>query len=305
MMNPPQPVEDAHAEEVAAEAHPEDVNHQDERGPPNDEVALDDSSSGTNSGKMWLSDQEREWALTIREAIDNDPELDSISDFQCVQLALVVKQDALEDALERAHRLQCFRQQYEIRNTSSDAKMRLPRFLDFFPGYVLTVSYMHDSDSQYCCIDARAFQQAKVTSEGGFCTFISGLYYIYEGLNPDFKSMRNGTNMVFECGGFDFTMISHKISRRLCEEFYATYPINCRQMNFFHSGVFVALLLSQSKRFLPKELSSKFHTGCVFEGGRLDSFYLLPNLEAAQKRVLGRTMECLTERYANDESFRL
>lgn len=56
------------------------------------------------------------------------------------------------------------------------------------------------------------------------------------------------------------------------------------------------------KPLFPKELKVEF--GCQFEP-RLDALYLVPSLQEANSRLLGRVEETLRRRYDNERWFRL
>ena len=82
-----------------------------------------------NPDRMQLTTQERQWALTVKEALQNDPELDDISDFLIAQISLLVEPGNMEEALERAQKLQYFRQEHGI----VDSLQAGQRILDAYP----------------------------------------------------------------------------------------------------------------------------------------------------------------------------
>ena len=63
--------------------------------------------------RMRISDQDRQRAIRIRNAVAQTPELDALSDYWCVQFALVLGDD-IESCLQRALRLQHYREEYGI-----------------------------------------------------------------------------------------------------------------------------------------------------------------------------------------------
>jgi hypothetical protein len=58
------------------------------------------------------------------------------------------------------------------------------------------------------------------------------------------------------------------------------------------------------KQLLPSGLRKTIKTGATFDG-RLDEFFLMPNLEAANRRMLARMKATLKRRYHHQASFSL
>ena len=82
------------------------------------------------------------------------------------------------------------------------------------------------------------------------------------------------------------------------------YPLKVSKHKFFNAGTIWTSVISMLKALLPQELREKFEFGCQFEQ-RLDSLYLLPTLDDANQRFLGRVEETLQRRYYNETNFRL
>ena len=93
--------------------------------------------------RMELSDHERNLAINIKTAISSDPELDPVSDFMCAQLALV-DGDNIESALARVHQLQCFREEYGIRDTVQDASKQIVDYIKLFPRLQLCFTFYNE-----------------------------------------------------------------------------------------------------------------------------------------------------------------
>jgi hypothetical protein len=90
--------------------------------------------------RMLLTDHERHLAINIKAAIAANPDVDSVSDFMCAQLALI-EGDNIEGAIARAYHLQCFREEYGIRDTSEDGKKCFADYVELFPKLHLAFTF--------------------------------------------------------------------------------------------------------------------------------------------------------------------
>jgi hypothetical protein len=75
-------------------------------------------------------------------------------------------------------------------------------------------------------------------------------------------------------------------------------------MKYVNAGTVMNLVVSMLRPFLPKEVRNKIELGARLEQ-RLDSLYLVPTVEEANLRLLGRVEETLRRRYHNENTFRL
>ena len=96
--------------------------------------------------RMELTRQEHQWALAVKEAIKQDEDLEPISDFWCAQLA-IKDEGNVAAALDRAHHLQGFRQEYGIKETTESGLHVMTNFVKLLPGFHLALSYCADTDN--------------------------------------------------------------------------------------------------------------------------------------------------------------
>jgi hypothetical protein len=87
-------------------------------------------------------------------------------------------------------------------------------------------------------------------------------------------------------------------------EIATVYPFRIDKVKYFNAGTIMALVTSMLKPFLPKEVREKLEFGYQTEQ-RLDSLYLVPSLEEAKLRLVGRVEDTLRRRFANEGAFRL
>ncbi|CAB9501308.1 expressed unknown protein [Seminavis robusta] len=257
-----------------------------------------------HSCRMIITEEERNWALAIKEAVEGDPDLSNISDFLCAQLA-IVEPNNMEAALNRIRQMQWFKEEYDIRDSLEDARKLVQEYLCLFENHILSFSYSYEHGSYICCIDCAACDKDALQTEKQWQTNLGGFFYMHNAMNPDLMSMRNGVIMVYECEGFTFSKMGGiKTANRITKDFVAFYPTKHQSLKFYHTGMFMNLLLAVSKPLLPQGVTARNEVGCIFQG-RLDTFYLVPSAADAQQRNYIRVMDALSRRYANEASFRL
>ncbi|CAB9515159.1 expressed unknown protein [Seminavis robusta] len=247
-----------------------------------------------DANRMMLSDQERQWSIAIKEAIQEDPELAPISDFNCAQLGLIEK-DNIEGALERARQMQAFREEYRIADDEESGVKAVADWMELFPGMVLSVSYSRLEGVYVLVLDDTKFYARNLDDNPkGVPIWFCGNYYVYQAILPDFQSIRKGLIFCVEAGGFDWKVnFGLTVFRRFWTELAAYYPYHFKEIKVFHGGMFVNMMVSMVRQVVPKRIHEKFQLGTVSGLGRLDQLYLVPNLEAANQRTLRRVQECL------------
>jgi len=98
--------------------------------------------------------------------------------------------------------------------------------------------------------------------------------------------------------------MSFNAFRKVWLELGGAYPCTFQQIKYFHTGMFINLFYSMTKRVLPESLHSKFQVGCQFDR-RLDAIYMVPNVERASQRIIERFDESLKRRFDNVANFSL
>lgn len=264
--------------------------------------------------RMLLTKDEREWALRIKAAIEEDPDLDNLSDFAYAQYALLEPKLApgasLEPVLERAYQMQAFREEHRILNTSSQAKQIFRDTMSLFPGFFLAFMYNKEESSGggyvFVFDSTKVLASTFSSNPKAIDTWLSTLYYIVHAASPDFESIRRGITFNVECEGFDLMKnFGVKVFSKAWTELGVAYPIHWAKLRHFHTSVFKNLLVSMAKRFIPKEIHGKFEVGCICEAGRLDKIYLVPDETAAYTRLVESVVKSLQQRSDNEKEFSL
>lgn len=96
----------------------------------------------------------------------------------------------------------------------------------------------------------------------------------------------------------DFKLIKNHFSQLL-----SVYPF-CGELKHYHTGVAYNLLVSMLRPLLPERLRKSLTTGMFFDG-RLDTYYLVPDVATATQRILARLTETLRRRCENEKAFSL
>ncbi|CAB9523085.1 expressed unknown protein [Seminavis robusta] len=173
--------------------------------------------------------------------------------------------------------------------------------MKLYKNLVLSFSYSKESQCYVSCTDLCAVK--KLVSEDQWKVNLKGLFYIYQAMNPNIKSIRSGMVLVIECLGFSPSKaggVNH--FKRVGDELLNCYPAKHQAMKHYHSGIFSNVAVAIVKPFLPKELRDAIEVGCLYDG-RLDSLFLVPDAETAQRRNYFRIMDTLKLRYDNERQF--
>ncbi|CAB9501402.1 expressed unknown protein [Seminavis robusta] len=253
--------------------------------------------------RMQLTNEERQWALSIRAAIEANNEIDPVSDFKCVHLAIIFQGD-VEAAVESALHLQCFRHEYDILDTLSESRRALAKLIKLFPKYYMSYSFNKEDGDYYLVYDITQFSIKKMTRTEMFTTFNAGSYYFLHATTVDFALMRKGSIFIAECEGYSWTQhVDKSIFQKVWFELVWAYPVR-HAVKAYNTGVMFNVFLSTLKKLLPAESVRKYETGYRFEG-RLDSIYMVPTVEAANQKLLHNLDHILQRRYDLEKSFSL
>ncbi|CAB9500705.1 expressed unknown protein [Seminavis robusta] len=259
--------------------------------------------------RLILTAQERRQALNIKQAVQNDANIEiSVSDFWYAQLALVDGDD-LEASLERVAKLQWFQQEYGgIEETVDCGVAVLREAMDMYPGLFLAFTFNNVTGSYALVIDFTKLHDkpgSKSRGRDGVLVVMKTLFFFFHAMQCDFESMRQGIALLLELDGFDWKKnFGSSLPRRIYSECTSMYPRRLRQCKIFHAGLFGNLLFSMMKGFTPSHVHSKFdHAISPF--GRLDALYQSPSVEVANDELVQRFKDALQRRFANEAAFTL
>lgn len=253
--------------------------------------------------RMHISREHRDLALRYKAAAAQITELNALPDFWYVQCAIAIG-DNIPVGLHQLIQLQSYREEYNIVDTFEFGRRCLRDIVELLPGYFMGCDFNKTDGNYMFALDfAKADMGAVRRSPQAW---FQGCYFVAQVAYFEFEAVRKGVTLVMECEGYDWGRnLDFNIIKQIWLELCAVYPLHLRQVRHFHTGVFMNLMVSMSKKFLPASLGDNIQMGCKFKGGRMDQFYNVPSLEAAQERLLSRLEMCLAKRYINEHEFRL
>lgn len=256
-------------------------------------------------GGMVLTSEERQWALAIKNAVREDPELDELTDYEHALVALVDKGDT-NAAVERAHQLQGFRQQYNAVSSIQCARQSLDILVkQLCPGFLLGLEYFERDGSPVVIFDATKIDIRELSTGERRQDYLRAMHYLNDALTADLEWARNGTICLTECEGYDWRKnASLSLFHQYWIEVQSVYPMSYSKVKLFRSGLFINSLLSLTKRFIPIRIYTNFSVGCT-SAKRLDEIYMQPNMEKASKRVMVALNRALERRHHNQATFSL
>ncbi|CAB9523921.1 expressed unknown protein [Seminavis robusta] len=265
---------------------------------------------------MKLTDQEREYALKIKRALEEEDEVlaRAISDMEIASYAIVDQGD-LERSLERAECMQAFRMDYNISDTVEDGIQVLRTFQELCPGMLLSIDPCTDGDSDngshVVVLDLTKNNPLSfLKSPKNFRYAIGGIYYMIRCMQPDLKSVREGYRQILECDGIGWNNLSSKVDQRCIDELLHNLPHRRKSMKILRASPIMLVIGSLMKPFLPKEEYDAIIFGFQNQDAtefpeRLDNYFLQPDPEAAFEGLMRKCQSYLTKRAETEKSFKL
>ncbi|CAB9523123.1 expressed unknown protein [Seminavis robusta] len=258
---------------------------------------------------MDLTDEEIEWANTLREEIEADGELDSsrFSDFDVVQIALVsVEFNDYSDALRRARSLQQFKKKYDIEDSAKAGLRAIKDLMVLFPGHLLSFSFDPVGGRYVIAIDRAQLRASELELGGqGIRTLIKVWYYLAQAMTCDFDSIIRGWWFLVESK--DFVPSKHGTVtqfRQIAVDLALFYPAIFYKYCHYNTDSTYTLFVSMIKWFMPIPLREKIITGCKPPMGEtLRDTFLQPSLEVSNVKFIDAVQQALHRRYNNDASF--
>lgn len=258
-----------------------------------------------DASRMTLTREEREWARQVKQAIIDHPELDYVSDFLSVQFALVEWESrSLENVLDRAMRLQIYKQEYDVLDTFQQGKVTLEYFIRRNPGYLL---HFFLGERYTVVWDLTKFDITCLNDPREMKKIFLGAIYLNHSFSPDFEAIRKGLLWILECEGFMWKapkMVNSRSMQLGFADVAGNYPYLLDGVVFQNAGVVVNTLVAAVRRYIPSVVHSKFQMGSQNET-RMDTICLVPSLEAATDRIVREMTESLRRRFEAEKMFRL
>lgn len=254
---------------------------------------------------MELTSEELEWAIALKKEVMEDETLEERPDFDYVQVTLICMDD-LENAKYRLKAMQDFREEYHISDTPLEGIELVVQFLQQQPWFILDVHV--DESHAVLAKDFSSLDPSRVHSPEKWRIFLGGFYYVYQILQPNFFSIREGILCMVEMSGIGWNNFDVNFMRRHFDHLLEYYPMIIQESRLLHSSAIGNILQSMLKKLRGDVPNSPIEIGCQLDelqGGRLEDIFKIPNEEAAQTRLIHKCAEYLTTRYKHRESYRL
>lgn len=252
--------------------------------------------------RMKVTKEERHNALEIKATIEMSADLEDLTDLMYVQLAIVCK-DNVEDAVKRCHAMQEFRQDYKIVNNLEQAQRYLHWGVRLFPLFFLSFAFSETDGTYIFAHDVEKLEPKRFTSSEMIDDWMKHLYYSHILFFPDVESIRKGVVLIAECEGMTLRRDVLQLNNKFFSQFLAFYPF-IGKSRCFHTGNMMNIIVSILRKIVPKDVADSIEVGLQFDGHLGDAF-LVPTVEAANKRMLLRMEDALKLRYENEKVFKL
>ncbi|CAB9529738.1 expressed unknown protein [Seminavis robusta] len=268
---------------------------------------------------MVLSDQERHWALELKRAVTQSERLDlkrPLSDLELTQHAMIARGNVIE-ALVRIEGMERFRREYDIQDSLEQGMYFIRQFMKQQPGYILHFDVNPQTYEAVMVSDSAAFSQRSAfgenTSENAWRICVASIYYYHFALLPTLATMRRGVSATVECDGVGWHNFRVEYVSRLFEEMFSYLPVKFLELRAYNTSLVANLLFSMARPFMSASMRKSVQLGHRIEGSdsdtegprRLSEFYLQPNLEMAQHRILHQFQTFLSIRLYHEKNFRL
>ncbi|CAB9512233.1 expressed unknown protein [Seminavis robusta] len=258
--------------------------------------------------RMKLTEQERRWALAIKQAVAEEGDLKPLSDFWYCQFG-IIDRDNVERSLDRIRTMQAFREEYDFVDTW-EAGVEFVRELVFvMPRFWLALNYNPRDGNYILALDVARFYAKILQARPELVRiWIVATYAVAHALSPDFKAIRKGSILLMENQGYDLkTNFGFSYMKKVYSEVAGVYPFKYDQVKNFNTGVLFNIILSMLRAFMPKEHSRKLQRGCRTADGveRLDEFYLSSGLQVANEKFIQSVKASLQWRFYCQSKFSL
>ena len=242
---------------------------------------------------MRITDEEREFALAIKRAVEDDEDLVRLTDLDYLQYALSTNSGDLDETLRKIRGLQVFRQEYQINDTLEQGIDLLHALLQQQPGMLLSVDKVRTSpkqpneeDNDQLEIDLHShylmvFDFAKINPRAMKLPsdkrdLLGALYYVHHATQTNPNAIRNGILFIAECDSMSWDNISLDFVGPIWAEMKNYYPVNLKEISWLRAATAATVMFNLAKPFLPLHVRQKVNLGCEFQAfdGRLDELFM-------------------------------
>jgi hypothetical protein len=249
--------------------------------------------------------------LNIKKALmEADPDFaKTISDLEYVQHAIVAK-NVVSKALKRIRRLKAFKEEHGISETATveETTEMLKRLEDLSPS--MFMGFGKDDKGRYVTTwNYNAFLPAAYQNPEDWKACFSAFYYLFDAMQPDIASIREGIVMIADCEGVGWKNFSLKMEKQAAHLYQDAYPIRIKEMTMLNPPSVFKVIYALCKPFLSKRVKEVLHmNGKVDEIQNRIPIGVLPTTLGGTQGTLdmAQSMEdALNLRFENKSQFTL
>lgn len=279
------------------------------------------SSVGVADSSMELDDQERRWAIQLKQLVESSLDVKNASDMEYAQQAIVAHGDT-SLALQRMQGLQRFRDAYQINDTPDQGLYYIREFIRLQPAALLHTDICPLTGEGVLAWDSGSFDpqvalqssfKSTALVDQNWKVHVCALYYLLQIMAPSFESIREGVFLLLDAVNMTWENISTDACFRLQEELLWYYPFAIKSIMEYNSNSASSIFWGLAKSSMPKKWMSALQVGCQVECSTgctkppktLTELYLQPSQEVANYYTLQRVKQLLETRADNETSFHL
>lgn len=268
-------------------------------------MATTDSAAGP-------TEEEIGWAKSIKEAVEKDDKLKSLTDFEYMAHAIVAK-DKTDKALKRIERMQAFREMYDIVGDGNveDGMQRARAVVEAHPELFQSIG-MDSKGRSVTYWQFDKFTANKVKTPEDWKAVMGGFFYFFHALQPNIGSIREGVVWVGDCKGVGWANFNMELEKRAGAFYSHCYPFRIKEMVMLDTPRIFSVFYGLIKVFLSKKVRSvvSMQPKAKYLETQKDVLTkdILPPSAGGTFLVdnfLTKTEELLKERFENAASFKL
>ncbi|CAB9515236.1 expressed unknown protein [Seminavis robusta] len=253
-----------------------------------------------------LSYDEIEWAHAIKQAVEEDEDLQELTDFEYAHYAIFTHGDT-DNAVDRIRNMQEFRAEYKISNTAEEGIDLLQEMMTKQqPWLVLDMDYSTEREHFTLVLDYSRLQPSKVKTPEDWRIMVGGQYYLHQIIHATIPSIQKGMVRICDVEGFEWKNFSVDFICTCYHHLFKHYPIKHQELTWMHSSSIANLLHSLFKS-MDRDFATSIRLGCQIDccNGKLETIFLTPTPEVAEARLLKKCCTFMAARYYNQNVFRL
>jgi hypothetical protein len=218
------------------------------------------------SDQMTLTDEEKGWAMAIKKAMmEEDTALAAqVTDMEYAQHAIVAK-EKVPKALKRIKRLHAFKEAHGIQDKYSlDGAMEsIQKFEALSPGVIS--SFGQSENGRYVFVMLyREFIANNYRNKEDWDNCFAAFFYLFEAMQPDIYSIREGLAMIADCEGMGWKNFSLEMEKNATALYQDSYPARIKELTMLNAPGILRAMYVLIAPFLNKKVKEVFHmTGKV------------------------------------------